>query len=40
MGSRYFMYVAAQIVAINGDELQVRGVDKASRSVQKTKLVT
>ena len=23
MGSRYFLYVAAQIVQINGDELQV-----------------
>ena len=27
MGSRYFMYVAAQVVQLNGDELQLRGVD-------------
>ena len=39
MGSRYFMYVAAQVVQINGDELQVRGVDKADpEKVQHTKL--
>ena len=39
MGSRYFLYVAAQIVNITGDELQVRGVDKhMPNKVQSTKL--
>ena len=39
MGSRYFNYVAVQIVHINGDELQVRGVDaKQPLYVQRTKL--
>ena len=39
MGSRYFLYVAAQIVQINGDELQVRGVDpNQPHFIQRTKL--
>ena len=39
MGSRYFLYVAAQIVQINGDELQVRGVDpNQPQFIQRTKL--
>ena len=39
MGSRYSLYVAAQIVQINGDELQVRGVDpNQPHFIQRTKL--
>ena len=39
MGSRYFLYVAAQIVHVNGDELQVRGVDpNQPHHIQRTKL--
>lgn len=39
MGSRFFMYVAAQVVSIDGDEVQVRGVDSNQpNKVQHTKL--
>merc|ERR1719217_1481091 len=37
--TRDFLYVAAQIVHVNGDELQVRGVDpNQPHHVQRTKL--
>lgn len=39
MGSRFFMYVAAQVVSIDGDEVQVRGVDRGHPTrIQNTKL--
>ena len=38
-GSRYVLYVGAQIVQINGDELQVRGLDpNQPHAIQRTKL--